>query len=242
MIELCGGKDAQHGVHAVVTEAADLRAEDGVVAGGGRREVDVAGLAGDGVLFQAHLGDGESVDDIQGAEGEVDFAVRGEDEFGGDDVVGAVRVGGVEADGVALAGGDELGAGAAEGGVGAGVAEVPGELHAGDLDLKGGGRGSGVAGGCPETLGFDGEGGKEDSEDGQREVFDSPEVFGFGGAAGEEADEEEKVREAQEGEGYPQIEEEVVIQCWAVRAGIGGKQPWEKRGSPPMKDGGHSSG
>ena len=135
-----------------MAETADLRAEDGVVAGALGREVDVLCLAGDGVLLQAHLGDGEAVDDVDGAEGEVDLAAGGEDELGADDVVGAVRVGGVEADGIALGGGDEFVASAAEGGVGAGVAEVPGELHAGDLDLEGVGGGAGVALRGPEEL------------------------------------------------------------------------------------------
>ena len=107
--ELVGWEDAEGGVHAVVAEAAELGAEDGVGAGGGGGEVDVDGLAGDGVLFEAHLGDGEAVDDVLGAEAEVDFAVGGEDEFGGDFVVGGVGVGWVEAEGVAFAGGYELG-------------------------------------------------------------------------------------------------------------------------------------
>ena len=136
-----------------MAEAADLGAEDGVGAGRGGGEVDVDGLAGDGVLLEAHLGDGEAVDDVLRAEAEVDLAVGGEHELGGDDVVGGVRVGGIEAEGVALAGGDELGMGDAEGGVGAGIAEVPGELHAGDLDLQRGEIGAGVTGGGPEALG-----------------------------------------------------------------------------------------
>jgi hypothetical protein len=46
---------------------------------GGGGEVDVDGLAGDGVLLEAHLGDGEAVDDVLGVEAEVDLAVGGED-------------------------------------------------------------------------------------------------------------------------------------------------------------------
>ncbi len=122
------------------------------------------GLAGDGVLFETEFGDGEAVDDILGAEGKVDFAVGREDELGGGDVVGGVRIGGVETERVAFAGSYELGARDAEGGVGAGVAEVPGELNAGDFDLKGGERGSGVAGGGPETFGLDGEEGEEEGQ------------------------------------------------------------------------------
>ena len=91
--------------------AAELGAEDGVGAGGGRGEVEVDGLTGEGVLLEAHLGDGEAVDDVLGVEAEVDLAVGGEDEFGGDEVVGGVGVGGVEADGVAGRRGQRAGGG-----------------------------------------------------------------------------------------------------------------------------------
>ena len=77
--EFVAGEDAEGGVHAVVAEAAELGAEDGVGAGGGGGEVDVDDLAGDGVLFEAQLGDGEAVDDVLGVEAEVYFAVGGED-------------------------------------------------------------------------------------------------------------------------------------------------------------------
>jgi hypothetical protein len=75
--ELSWWKDAQASVHAVVTETAELGAEDGVSSGGGRGEVDVDGLAGNGVLFEAHLGDGEAVDDVLGPEAKVYFPVGG---------------------------------------------------------------------------------------------------------------------------------------------------------------------
>ena len=67
-VEVGGREDAEGGQHAVVAEAADLGAEDGVVAGDFGGEVDVGGLAGDGVLLDAHLGDGEAVDDVLGSE------------------------------------------------------------------------------------------------------------------------------------------------------------------------------
>lgn len=62
-----------------MSEAAELRAEDGVGAGLRGCEVDVDGLAGDGVLFEAQRGDGEAVDDILRADAEVYFSVEGED-------------------------------------------------------------------------------------------------------------------------------------------------------------------
>ena len=55
-----------------------MGAEDSVGAGGGGGEVDVDGLAGDGVLLEAEFGDGEAVDDVLGTERKVNFAVRGE--------------------------------------------------------------------------------------------------------------------------------------------------------------------
>jgi hypothetical protein len=148
-------------------------------------------------------------------------------------VVSGVGVVGVEAQGVAFAWGDEWGAGGAEGGVGAGVAEVPGELYAGDFDLQGCERGSRVARGGPQTLGFDGEGGKEESEEDEGKVFDAPEVGGFGASAGEKADKEEEVREDEKAEGNPEVEEEMVVERGAVGAGVGWKEPrWneQKRG------------
>jgi len=144
-----------------VAEAAELGAEDGVGSGDGGGEVDVDSLAGDGVLFETELGDGEAVDDVLGAEGKVNLAVCGEDELGGDDVVGGVGVGRVEAERIAFAGRDELRTSDAEGGVRAGIAEVPGELNSGDFDLESGEGRSGVARGGPEAFGFDGEEGEE---------------------------------------------------------------------------------
>jgi len=62
-----------------VAQAADLGAEDGVGAGGGWGEVDVEGLTGDGVLFEAQLGDRETMDDVLCGKAEIYFAVGGED-------------------------------------------------------------------------------------------------------------------------------------------------------------------
>ena len=73
--EVIGRDDAEGGVHAEVAEAAELGAEDGVGSGCGWREVDMDGLAGDGVLLQAHLGDGEAVDDVLCLKAEVYLAV-----------------------------------------------------------------------------------------------------------------------------------------------------------------------
>lgn len=223
--ELAGREDAERGVHAIVAEAADLSTEDGVGARCGGGEVDVDGLTGNGVLFEAQLRDGEAVDDVLGVQAEVYFAVGGKDEFGGDFVVGGVGIGGIEAEGIAFAGRDELGAGDAEGGVGAGVAEVPCELDAGDFDLQGGERGSGVPGVGPELLGFDGEGGEEDREGGEGKVLDAPEIGGFCAAACKKTHEEDEVCEGEKGEGDPEVEEKMMVERRAVSAGVDGEEP-----------------
>src|ERR1700734_404352 len=79
--------DAKTGLHAVVAESADLAAEDGVVAGFRGGEVEFSVHAGDGVLLEAHAGDEEAVNDVEGAEAEIDWPAGGKDEDGGDDVV-----------------------------------------------------------------------------------------------------------------------------------------------------------
>ena len=195
-----------------MAEAAELRAEDGVGAGCGGGEMDVEGLAGDGVLFEAGgLGDGEAVDDVLGVEAEVCFAVGGEDESevtSSSAEWGSVgsRLEGCLRRGLRVAVSD------AEGGVGAGVAEVPGELDSGGFDLQGGEGGSGVAGGSPEALGFDGEGGEEDGKEGERKVFDAPEVFLCSARRlARRPAEKDEVGEGEEGEGDPEVEEEMVV-------------------------------
>jgi hypothetical protein len=224
--ELIGGEDAEDGLHAVVAEAADLVAEDGVVAGDGGGEVDVGDLAGEGVLFEAHLGDGEAVDDVLGAEGEVDLAAGGEDELAGDDVVVAVGVGAVDAEGVAFGSRGEREFGVAEVGVCAGVAEVPDELHAGDFDLHGGEVGAGVALGGPELLRAEGEAAEEEGEGGEREVFEEELVAGARRAMAEgKAEEEDEVGEGEESESDPEIEEEMAVESGAVECGVGGEVP-----------------
>src|SRR5580698_8711174 len=77
--ELGWRDDAESGVHAVVACAAELGAEDRVGSGDGRGEVEMDGLAGEGVLLEAHLGDGEAVNDVLGIEPEVYLAAGRED-------------------------------------------------------------------------------------------------------------------------------------------------------------------
>lgn len=136
-----------------MSEAAQLRAEDGVAAGLRRREVDVGRLAGHGVLLQAHLGYGEAVDDVLRMQREIDFASDGQDELAGDEIVRTVAVRRVEPEGIAFARRDENGFGLAKRSVCAGIAEVPSELHTRDLHLHGREAGACVALRCPELLG-----------------------------------------------------------------------------------------
>jgi hypothetical protein len=140
-----------------------------------------------------------------------------------------VWISGIETEGVAFAGSDELWASDAEGGVGAGVAEVPGELDTGDFDLQGRERGSGVPTCAPETLGFDRKSGKEHGEQGEGKVLDAPEVPLRWVAAREKTDEEDEVCEGEEGKRDPEIEEEMLVEGWAVGAGVVGERPREDR-------------
>src|SRR5689334_15724146 len=87
------GDDPHTRLHAGVAGAAELRAEDGINAFADGSEVDVEGGPGNGVLFEAHVGDKEAVNDVDGAELEVDFAMNGKDQLAGYDVVGFVGVG-----------------------------------------------------------------------------------------------------------------------------------------------------
>ena len=223
--------------------AAELGAEDGVGSGYGGGEVDVNVFAGYGVLLEPQGGDTEAVDDVLSVKVEVDLAVGGQDEGGGEDIVGAAGVGGVDAEGVAGAGVGELRAYAAEGVVGAGIAEVPGELHSGGLHLQGGGIGAGVAGGGPEAFGAEGEKGEEEGEGGQREVLDQgcPAVMLGGGvvgtAADEEAGEEEEVGEGEEGDGDPEIEGEMAVERGTVGGGVGRHEATELHMRRIVRDG-----
>src|SRR3984885_12202727 len=126
---ICRLRDNAHvRLHACMAGAANLRAEDGVKAFANWREVDVQGRAGHCVLFQPHCGYEETVNDIERAQLQIHFALDGQHQFTGDDVVSAVLVAGIEADGVAEGGTDELWAALAVGGIGTGIVKVPLEL------------------------------------------------------------------------------------------------------------------
>jgi hypothetical protein len=163
-------------------------------------------------------------------EGQVDLAICRKNELGGDEIVGGVRVGGVDANGISLGSRGEARLCCAEGGVGSGIAEVPGELEAGNFDLHGLGRGTSVAGLGPELFGANGERGEEDRQKGQRKVFDGPEMARLTGSTQGETCEEENMCESGEAEDDPEIEQQVMIERRSVRAGIGGEQNVRAKG------------
>ena len=215
-------KNPEIGLHPVVAGAAELSAEDSVRSRLHWCEVDVQGLAGKGILLEAHLGYGETVDDILSVEAQVYFAIGGKDQLGGDDVVSSAGVGGVDADWVAFARRDELRVSAAKGGVCAGIAEVPGKLHARNFNLERGGIGARVADGGPEDFGLDGQGGKEDDEEAQWKVFDDPVTARFASTtAGEQADEQDQVHEGEQRGGDVEVQEEMMVELRTVRGCVG---------------------
>src|ERR1700722_1904471 len=126
--------DAHVRLHSRVARAADLRAENGVDAFAHGNEMDVQRGAGHGILFQAHGGNEESVDDIKRPQLQIDLAVNRQHKLTGNDVVLAMFVGGIEANGVAERGVHELGPLYTVRGIGAGVVKVPLELLRDDFD------------------------------------------------------------------------------------------------------------
>ena len=207
-----GGKNPEGCGHAVVAGAADLGAEDGIVARSGRGEMDVDRLAWNCVLLETHFGDAEAVDDVLRSKAEVNFAVGWDDELRGDEIVGGMAVGGIETEGVAFAGSDEFGSCDSKNGVGAGVAEVPGKLHADDFDLEGGAVGAGVASGFPEGFGADRKEREEESESGEGKELEEGLAAGWGvGAFLDQADEDECVGQGEEAEDDPEVEQEMLV-------------------------------
>ena len=133
--------DAHARLHARVARSADLRAEDGIDAFANGREVDVQRGAGHGVLLQPHFGYEEAVDDIERPQLQIDLAIEGEDQFARDDVIVAVLVGRVEANGIAERGVHQLRLARSVGGIDTGIVEVPLELLRNHFNTQSSGRG-----------------------------------------------------------------------------------------------------
>ena len=70
---------------------------------------------------------------------------------------------------------------------------------------------------------MNGKRGKDDGEDAEREIFDGPEMTRLGSAAQRKTNEQEDMRDRGEGEDDPEIQEKVMIERGAVRAGVGWK-------------------
>src|SRR5450432_233974 len=114
--------------HLAVAQAAEFRAGDLVNPRGFGVESIGDLHTGNGVLFEAQFADEEVVDDIARMEGEYDVTASGDFQCGGDDVVAAGGVGGVDAERIAGWIVDVLKRCAAELAIRAWVAEIPGEL------------------------------------------------------------------------------------------------------------------
>lgn len=217
-----GGKNAEVGGHAEVAEPTKLSAEDriGTRDGGGEVDVNILAMAGvgDGVLFQAKGGNGEAVNYVLGVQAQIDLAIGGEYELGGDEVVGPTRIGGVEAKWIALTGSNEPRTGLAKGGVRAGVTEVPGELHACGFDLECGEVGASVASGGPEALGAERKKKKQKSKCSKGKIFDQTlgARFSTGFPLKEKAKNADEMSRGEEGQGNPKIEIEVLVESGAV--------------------------
>jgi len=141
------------------------------------------------------------MNDILGVQAEIDFTAGGEDEFGGDEVIFAAGVGGVEAQRIAFVGRDQLRLRSPEGCVLTGIAEVPGELDSDDLHLQGRGVGPDVARGSPEVLGAHRQVREQESQRENRQILDQQ----LGPAAGawllapleQKSDEQQQVQECE---------------------------------------------
>src|ERR1039458_6672145 len=119
-------------MHLVVAEAAKFRTSDLVAAGLGGGEVHVDRQAGHGVLFETHLRNKETVDEVVRAQNEFHFAPYGHFHNPRDYVVLGRRILRVETQGRFSTGGRvfQLRLRQAKFSIPARVAEIPGELHA----------------------------------------------------------------------------------------------------------------
>jgi len=220
------GNDSKARLHAGVTESANLAAEDGVVARGGGGELEAAEHTGDGVLLEAHARDEEAVNHVEGAQAQVDGAVGGQDQDGGDDVVVAVRVVRIKAEGIACRCVDQSGADCSVDAIRARIAEVPLKLDAGDFDLDGVEGGRLFAASGPEMLAGDGHPGIESDEGGEKRVIgDEKEAAGSGrmgtGTRAQESHDQKDMRDDEQPEDGGQIPVEEMIKRDAVQRSVG---------------------
>src|SRR5581483_6870429 len=124
--------------------------------------------AGHSVLFESKRWNEEAMNDIDRAQGEIDFAVDRQVHGAGDDVIFGGCVGSVEANGGLIASRRvyELRVRLAVLAVRSGIAEIPGELHAGDFDGNGAGLRRFKALARPDMASHQVEANKEDGSEG----------------------------------------------------------------------------
>jgi hypothetical protein len=80
-------------------------------------------------------------------------------------------------------------------------------------------------------LSAEGETAEEEGEGEEGDVFEEELVAGARGAITEdESDEKDDVGESEEGERDPEIEEEMLVECGAVKSGVDGQVPEAVRG------------
>src|ERR1700722_2845207 len=161
-------------MHFVMTQAAELGAQNVVATDLRSGEVNRDDHAGHGVLLQAELAHVEIVNDVLGANQEFDFTVHGNGEGGNDDVVLGVGIRRIEAHGIAGRSADLLGIQASKFAVGASVTEIEDELVGGDFDLQGVGAGGLQVGDRPGVVGHQAQTDEQDDGGG------GPDRFKFG--------------------------------------------------------------
>ena len=135
--------------HVVVAQAAELRADDLVLADFRGGEMNRDRQAGDGVLLQAQFANIEIVDYVLRVKDQFDLVIYWNRESGNYDVIFSGWIIGIQAERIAGGCADLLGVEPAEFSVGAGIAEIEGELVGGDFYLDGVWFGRGEAGFAP---------------------------------------------------------------------------------------------
>src|SRR5579863_1316534 len=132
--------DIHETAHAVVSQPAQLSADNLVLPNRIGGEMKRNHHAGHRILLEAQLADKEIVDYVLRFDLKVHFAIHRHGQGGNHDVVSAGRIAGIEPQRVSRGGADQLGVKASEFSIGARVAEIENELVGGHLHLNGVGR------------------------------------------------------------------------------------------------------
>src|SRR5271156_6521149 len=132
-----------------MAEAAELRADDFILADFRGREMNRNRQAWDRILLQAQFAHVKIVDYVLRVQNQFDLPIYRHGESGNYDVVFAGRIVGIEAQRIAGRSADLLGVDAAELSVRSGIAEIESELIGGSFDFDGVGFGWRKAGIAP---------------------------------------------------------------------------------------------